>query len=292
MAFPRHSRGIDALQEIPREAPVLIIGTGLTMVDMALSLDRQGHRGKITAISPRGLLPAGHQPSKLIGLAPDDVPFGAEISELVRWLRRLCVTNEAHDWRSGIDALRPYTQDLWRSMSLPQRRRFLRHARAFWDIHRHRMAPEVERQIASLRATGRLEIVAGRAVGAEQTPQGLAIGLRRRGRQTIETRRFSRLINCTGLGDDPARSCNPLIRALLARGSARIHPIGIGLDVDENYALIDTALRCSKRLLAIGPLARAAFWECTAIPDIRLQCRCLAQMIERALRLHRLAQGV
>jgi uncharacterized NAD(P)/FAD-binding protein YdhS len=282
----------DALQEIPREAPVLIIGTGLTMVDMALSLDRQGHRGKITAVSPRGLLPSGHQPVKLIGFTGNEVPFGAEISELMAWLRRFCLTNEAHDWRSAIDALRPYIQDLWRSMSLLQKQRFLRHARSFWDVHRHRMAPEVEKQVVGLRASGRLEIVAGRVVHAEQTPKGIAIGLARRGQKTIERRRFSRLINCTGLGEDPARSGNPLIRSLLARGTARVHPIGISLDVHESFALIDVSSRCSKRVLAIGPLARAAFWECTAIPDIRLQCKRLTQMIDTALELHGLAEGV
>jgi uncharacterized NAD(P)/FAD-binding protein YdhS len=282
----------DALQEIPREAPVLIVGTGLTMVDMALSLDRRGHRGKITAVFPRGLLPSGHQPAKLVGLTGKEVPFGAEISELMAWLRGFCLTDEAHDWRSGIDALRPYTQDLWRSMSLLQKRRFLRHARAFWEVHRHRMAPEVEKQVAGLRACGRLEIVAGRVVHAEQTPKGINVRLARRGQKTIEIRRFSRLINCTGLGDDPARSGNPLIRTLLARGTARVHPIGIGLDVHENYALIDSSSRRSKRVLAIGPLARAAFWECTAIPDIRLQCRRLTQMIGNAVQLHGLAEGV
>jgi len=282
----------DALQEISGEAPVLIVGTGLTMVDMALSLDRQGHRGKITAVSPRGLLPSGHQPAKLVGLTGKEVPYGAEISELMAWLRRFCLTNEVHDWRSAIDALRPYTQDLWRSMSLLQKRRFLRHARAFWEVHRHRMAPEVEKQVAALRASGRLEIVAGRVVHAQQTPEGVAIGLARRGQKTIEKRRFSRLINCTGLGEDPARSGNPLIRTLLARGTARVHPIGIGLDVHENYALIDASFHCSRRVLAIGPLARAAFWESTAIPDIRMQCRRLTQMIDDALQLHGLAEGV
>jgi uncharacterized NAD(P)/FAD-binding protein YdhS len=228
----------------------------------------------------------------LVGLTDKEVPYGAEISELMAWLRRFCLTNEVHDWRSAIDALRPYTQDLWRSMSLLQKRRFLRHARAFWEVHRHRMAPEVEKQVAGLRASGRLEIVAGRVVHAQQRPEGVAIGLARRGQKTIEKLRFSRLINCTGLGEDPARSGNPLIRTLLARGTARVHPIGIGLDVHENYALIDASSHCSRRVLAIGPLARAAFWESTAIPDIRMQCRRLTQMIDDALQLHGLAEGV
>ena len=94
-----------------------------------------------------------HRPAELSALAAEEIPFGAELSELAVWLRSLCLTikSEGGDWRSVIDALRPHTQRLWRSMSLVQRRRFLRHARPYWDLHRHRMAPEIEEQMAALR---------------------------------------------------------------------------------------------------------------------------------------------
>ena len=251
------------------------------MVDMMLSLDRRGHRGKVTALSSRGLLSLPHRPVKPFPVAAEEVPFGAELSELSAWLRYLArkMTSEGGDWRSAIDALRPHTQHLWRSMSLVQRQRFLRHARAYWDVHRHRMAPEVETQVAALRAAGRLEIIAGRIVRAKQGEKGIDVEIARRGRGQIEIRKFARLIDCTGLADDPRRSANPLIRALLARGVARTDPLGIGLYINEDYALIDASSQRSKRVRAIGPLARAAFWECIAIPDIRLQCRDLSERI-------------
>ena len=191
------------------------------------------------------------------------------------------MARDGGDWRSAIDALRPHTQRLWRSMSLVQRRRFLRHARAYWDTSRHRMAPEVETRINALRAAGRLEIVAGRIVHAEQGKDGVNVKISRRGRSQIEDRKFSRLIDCTGLAEDPYRSDNPLISALLARGAARADPLGIGLDIGEDYALIDKFSRSSDRVRAVGPLARATFWECTAIPDIRLQCQHLAEIIAK-----------
>jgi uncharacterized NAD(P)/FAD-binding protein YdhS len=205
-------------------------------------------------------------------VAAEEVPFGAELSELSAWLRSLArkMASDGGDWRSAVDALRPHTQRLWRSMSIVQRRRFLRHARAYWDVHRHRMAPEVETQVAALRAAGRLEIVAGRIIRAKQVENG---------RGQLEIGKFARLIDCTGLANDPRRSENPLIRALLARRVAQTDPLGIGLYIDENYALIDPLSQRSKRVRAIGPLARAAFWECIAIPDIRLQCRDLSEKI-------------
>jgi uncharacterized NAD(P)/FAD-binding protein YdhS len=108
------------------------------------------------------------------------------------------------------------------------------------------------------------------------------VRIARRGTNAPEDHRFARIIDCTGLPDDPNRSENPLIRALLARGAARADPLGVGLDVAEDYALIDAGGRRSPRIQVIGPLARAAFWECIAIPDIRLQCLDIADGLAAA----------
>jgi uncharacterized NAD(P)/FAD-binding protein YdhS len=273
-----------SLDDLPGDAPILIVGSGLTMVDTAVSLDRRGHRGPIMVVSRRGLLSSAHRPVSSRQLSADAVPFGAELSELLAWLRGLAarVSADGADWRSAIDALRPHAQQLWRSMSGEQKRRFLRHARVYWDVHRHRMAPEIERHMMRLRSSGRLTIVAGRALSAVERADGVDVRIARRGAKAIEERRFARIIDCTGPPDDPKRSANPLIRALLARGAARADPLGIGLDVAEDYALVDAKGRPSRRIQAIGPLTRAAFWECIAIPDIRLQCQDIANGLASA----------
>ena len=277
------------LDDLPADAPILIVGSGLTMVDTAVSLDRRGHRGPIMVVSRRGLLSSAHRPVSSRQLSADAVPFGAELSELLAWLRGLAARMSADgaDWRSAIDALRPHAQQLWRSMSGGQKRRFLRHARVYWDVHRHRMAPEIERHMMRLRSSGRLTIVAGRALSAVQRADGVHVQIARRGANPIEDRCFARVIDCTGQPDDPRRSENPLIRALLARGIARVDPLGIGLDVGEDYALVDSSGHPSRHIRVIGPLARAAFWECIAIPDIRLQCENVADSLaaERAAKV-------
>jgi uncharacterized NAD(P)/FAD-binding protein YdhS len=273
-----------ALSKVEGDGSVLIIGTGLTMVDQVLSLDRQGHAGKISAVSPRGLLPNAHRPTNPFKLAKD-VPYGAELSVIAAWIRTLAteITADGGDWFSAIDALRPHTQGLWRWMSIKQRRRFLRHGRAYWDVVRHRMAPEVAARIRELCAIGKLEIIAGRVVHAKECNDGVAVRISRRGRGQVEERKFARLIDCTGLGEDPFQSDNPLIAALLARGAARADPLGIGLDISEEYALVDKFSRQTTRIRAVGPLTRATFWECIAIPDIRVQCQRLAGIIANEL---------
>ena len=164
-------------------------------------------------------------------------------------------------------------------MSVEQRRRFLRHARVYWDIHRHRMAPEIEAALLMLMDSGRLEIVAGRIVAARRIDGQITVDIIQRRGGAIVTRRFARIIDCTGLSESPLQSANPLLRALLARGAARLDALGIGFDIAEDLGLVGADGRASRRVKAIGPLARAAFWECVAIPDIRLQCAQLADAL-------------
>ncbi len=273
-----------ALEGLSPDAPILIVGSGLTMVDMALSLERRGQRGPIVVLSRRGLLSTAHRPAPLRGLDASEVPFGAELSSSLAWLRRLAArfAAERADWRSAIDALRPHTQRLWGAMSLEQRRRFLRHARSYWDVHRHRMAPESEAALRALAASGQLAIVAGRVVGARRIGEGVEVEILRRGAGAAATRRFARIIDCTGLCEQPLQSANPLLRALLARNAARPDALGIGFDVAPDLSLVGADGVASRRIKAIGPLARAAFWECIAIPDIRLQCAALADALTQA----------
>jgi uncharacterized NAD(P)/FAD-binding protein YdhS len=170
----------------------------------------------------------------------DAVPFGVELSKLLTWMRALAARMSADgaDWRSAVDAVRPHTRRLWRSMSEEQKRRFLRHAHVYWDAHRPRMVPEVERNTVGLRSSGHLTIIAGRVLSPFNGPRR-PCAYRRRGTNAIEDHCFARIIDCTGQPEDPIRSENPLIRALLARRAARAEPLRVGLDVAEDYALIE-----------------------------------------------------
>ena len=129
---------------------------------------------------------------------------------------------------------------------------------------------------------GGLRLVAGRVESVSKCDEGLEVEIVRRGAPGRETNVFARIIDCTGLAEDPLASSNPLLQALFARRALRPDALGIGLDVADDYAIVGADGVPSHRIRAIGPLARAAFWECIAIPDIRLQCRDVAE--EMALR--------
>jgi uncharacterized NAD(P)/FAD-binding protein YdhS len=263
---------------LARDVPVLILGTGLTMIDCVLSLLLEGHKGPIIAISRRGLLPRVHRRIEPVRVTAAEVPFGADVKHLFRWFRDRVARHvaEGGDWRSVVDGIRPHTQRIWRHLSMSSRRRFLEHARAWWDVHRHRMAPEVETRIANAIASGHLTVIAAKLVDVEQIATGACVLYRRRGESNVAKLNVAKIIDCTGIVKDPMRTNNPVIRSLLDQNLARVDPLRIGLEVSSDCAIVDGQGTPSPRLFAIGPLTRAAFWEIIAVPDIRDQCAELA----------------
>ena len=268
---------------VAEDARILILGTGLTMADYVLSLILGGHKGPIVALSRRGLLPRAHRSVQSLPIDQANVPFGAEMTELIRWLRKLINDHmqQGGDWRSVVDGIRPFGQQIWQRLSISARRRFLEHARAWWDVHRHRMAPEVERRINAAIASGVLTVMAGKLCAIESGEAGALIRYRRRGENHIETMQVDKIVDCRGIGATPLKLVNPALCSLIEHGLARLDPLGIGIDVTLDCAIIDQLGIASERLFAVGPLTRAAFWEIVAVPDIRNQCLALATRLSR-----------
>jgi uncharacterized NAD(P)/FAD-binding protein YdhS len=102
------------------------------------------------------------------------------------------------------------------------------------------------------------------------------VRFRPRGGDGAEERVVARVVNCSGPGADYDRIAHPLVRALLQDGLVRPDPLRLGLDVTGACALLDRQGAISRRLFAVGPATRGAFWEMTAVPDIRRQCEFLA----------------
>lgn len=256
---------------------LLLLGSGLTAVDCALSLESSGFRGRIIALSRRGLAPHAHAPAQPYA-ARRERPSGPA-SALVRAIR----TRGAEiGWRNAVDELRPFAQDMWRAASPDERGRFLRHLRPYWDVHRHRIAPEVATRLDALRTEGRLEVRAAKVVAAQADSDGLAVDLRPRGHAAIETLRVARTVNCTGPLGDLRRVKDPLLRNLFDRGDIRPDPLAIGIDVDRQCRAIDVHGNAQERLLIVGPMTRGAHWEIVAVPDIRRQVWALARQLTSA----------
>lgn len=270
---------VGALDRIGPTEPVVLVGTGLTMVDVVLDLRSRGHRGLLTGLSRRGLLPMPHrdvQPYTPF-LPADDLP--ATVSRLFSAVRRevAAAAERGVDWRSVIDALRPQTQALWRNLPPAERRRFLRHVRPYWEVHRHRMSPAIAAEIGELRESGLLSIVAGRILGLEAHDKGLRLCVRSRSDGMVHELNGGWLVNCSGPQIDYGRVRDRLVRSLFDSGTARPDPLKLGLDVTDDYRVLDHKGVAAAALFALGPPIRGNLWETTAVPDIRKQCEELAR---------------
>jgi uncharacterized NAD(P)/FAD-binding protein YdhS len=268
----------DALRGLDPTAPVLLIGTGLTMVDCTVSLLAQGHVGPIHALSRRGLLPLAHT-ALPAAVPPPLLAYPTTLRALTRLLREQTrgAIADGLPWQAVIDALRPVTQELWQAATQEDRARFLRHVRPWWDVHRHRMAPAVATQIEGAVARRQLRVHAGRITGCDLAADCVDVQFRPRGGADPVTLNVARVVNCSGLASDITKVTDPLLQSLLREGTARPDPLRLGLDVTPKGALRDRNGVASQRLFAVGTLTRGAFWEVTAVPDLRRQCEAVAR---------------
>lgn len=262
---------------------LLLVGTGLTMADVALAAARStGERIELHALSRHGLLPAAQ--STLPAHAPfDAAPLlsaaSVSLRALVHTLRELAQERCARgaDWRALITGMREVTPQLWQRLQPPERRRFLRHVRAYWDVHRHRLAAETWQGLQACMHSGVLAVYAGRLLGMEVSGPQVRVRWRRRGRTSVSVLSVDRVINCTGPDYDPERTRERLLRALIAQGLAQRDPLGLGLVTNDIGALIDRGGRATSNLFYLGPMLRPASWESTAVAELRTQAARLAR---------------
>lgn len=269
---PWAPRTVEGLAE---DAPVLLLGSGLTMIDIAIALDAAGHGGPVTALSRRGLAPRRHSGLPPLTAAAPEASHGPLSARLRRFRRRAAEIG----WHEAMDELRPAVQAIWHGASFDERSRFLRHLRPWWDVHRHRMAPAVANWVEHRRRDGRLGVKAGRIIGAQANLGGVEVTWRPRGQSNDETATYARIINCTGPGADVSKAVDPLLRGLVEAGALRGDPFGLGLDVQDDGRVLDADGRADAPIYAVGPITRGAFWEITAVPDIRNQVAVLAERL-------------
>ncbi|MFP2911984.1 FAD/NAD(P)-binding protein [Pyxidicoccus sp. 3LFB2] len=181
-----------------------------------------------------------------------------------------------------MDALRPATVPLWHRLAVPERRRFLRHLRSHWEVHRHRMAPSIGDTVTRLRQEGRLFLHAARVRGFQLEDGGVEARLRRRGHAGDEVLHVQHVVNCTGPEGAITRG-HPLLKGMVEAGRVCPDLLGMGLATDTHGALLDLGGQASECLYTLGPPRRGELWETTAVPEIRGQARTLAEHLLQQL---------
>jgi uncharacterized NAD(P)/FAD-binding protein YdhS/mannose-6-phosphate isomerase-like protein (cupin superfamily) len=286
---PRHfnPRVVDAWDEcglatLPRHGRVLLLGAGLSALDVVQWLDARAFAGQVTMLSRHGLLPLAHEAIAAHASAAHGVDELAdaprELREMIRWVRGRLDARGDIPWQRAIDRLRPHWAALYRSLSARDRDRFVRHVRPYWDVLRHRAPVDSLALVEEWQREGRLERVAGRAIRIEERADGLEIEIRTRA-GAIATQRYDAMVRCLGPSLRMTERPSTLLSSLLERGLARATYGGLGVETDVEGRLIDRDGAPSQRVFGIGAVRRASHWETTSVPDIAPHAARLAAQI-------------
>jgi len=275
---------VAAMQRLDPQSTVMIIGSGLTMIDAVVSLDQAGHRGPIEVFSRHGLRPhVRRQPPAWVDFLAQDQHIRTP-RQLMRELRRHCrdAIAQGIDWQAPLNTVRPHIGRLWHQATDEQRRQFVRHVRPWWESHHHRSSPLSAELVERLYEEGRLRIHAASFEGLERSAgDGVSIRLRRRGEAHTCVVSAGALINSSGIEYDWRRVARPLPRQLLARGLVRPGPLALGIAAEVDGAVLSAEGQPASRLFAMGPPLRGMWWESTAVSDVVSQAKALAERLVR-----------
>lgn len=287
-----------ALGGIGAEDRVLIVGNGLTSADVVAALGLAGHIGRITTISRRGLRSRGHPPSV-------QEPFGDFLSSpvetasgLVKRVRAAirAAATEGLTWHAVIDRVRGQGEALWRGLPVAERRRIARHLRPFWDVHRFRVAPQVEAASENAIASGRMDVLAGSVAGVSVVDSAINCRLRLSRSHRLIERDFDAVVVTTGPGHGGILRSQPLLSGLAAKGYLAIDPTGLGLACSDLSEAVGPAGEATPSLFIAGPLARGTFGELMGLPQVTEHAIFVADRLAEAVlagfpavrRLHRM----
>jgi len=277
---------------------ILVLGTGPTMADIVLAGNASAHgRAVIHAISRHGLL-ATAQTEFRLGEDDSEGAFRLQQARSIRHLFRITreladdVASRGGDWRESIALVRGLAPTLWSRLPDCERRRFLRHVRSYWDVHRHRLPPSVWTAVDRLRKEGTLQVHAGRINAMQIAGKRIRVKWRARGSARDGVLLADRVINCTGPSYDLRTSRERLLQSLVAQGMVAPDPLGLGLLTDEFGTLRGADGEPVANLYYIGPMLRADHWETTAVQELRIHAeRLAAHLASTSSEMHRAGTG-
>jgi len=268
---------------VDKNASILLMGSGLTAVDVVTNLMKSAHAGKIYMLSRRGLLPKAHRVSRghasastrIKDLLLEATPSTLEYLKILR--KEISFkSKEGVDWRDIIGSIRPITATLWKRLPDAERRRFLRHVQSYWDVHRHRVAPETYRVFEEALKSGQLVPIAGRIESITLEDGLISARVSERRKERKRDLSVDLVVNCTGPTSNLKKISNTLIKQLLDDGLILSDSLGLGVCVDEHYSLKNRLNQTNQRLSYVGPMLKAEHWELTAVPELREAARAVA----------------
>ncbi len=267
----------EAIAAVASAEKILFVGSGLTAVDKIIELKAKGHKAEMYVVSRHGLLPRIHV-EKYQRAEPEELQAASAL-EALKIIRKRIKDLTSGDWRHVIDSLKSTTQTWWLSLSRHEQKQFVRHLQSYWDVHRHRMAPNIGREIETLLQSGQLKLFAGRIISISEANESLSVDIKERGKNRIKNLIVNKIINCTGPQSSLKTIDSPLLTNLCKRDLVCPHDLGTGIAVRADGQVLDKSGQAVEGLFAIGRLQKEELLESVAVPELREQALDLANKI-------------
>jgi uncharacterized NAD(P)/FAD-binding protein YdhS len=275
-----------AVQGLAPGGDAVLVGSGLTSIDLVMSLRRSGWTGRIVLVSRNGRLPLPHAASHGTPVVYDPQELMKGVHAAFRAVRSAVreLARNGHAWHAAIDGVRPHVQAIWSAWPPAERQLFLRRLRPYWEIHRHRAPAHLLEAIERERAAGSIEVLAGAIASMRMDADGThAEVVVRTPHGSLRSLRASRVINCSGPTMSVSETLDPLLGAMLRMGFASADRLGLGLRADREGRLIGADGAVQPRVRLVGALRRGELWESTAVPELRAQAAVAAESLSQEL---------
>jgi uncharacterized NAD(P)/FAD-binding protein YdhS len=271
----------ESVSGLTKNDDVLIIGNGLTMVDVILGLREKKFTGKIISLSPHGfnILPHRKAPPQRYILDELSPPYDLETLFRLFYKHIREARTRGQSGETVVDAIRAKTQEIWTNLSVRDKKKFMTHLRHLWGVARHRLPALVHQQIQDMIKENKLDVIAARVKHIRECPEGIEVLAQRRRDQSELRLRVARVINCTGPETDIRKQKSKLFDSLLAKGIVRPDDMNLGIDANDTFNVIGTDNNPNESIYAIGSLLKGKLWESTAVPELRIQAEKIVQHI-------------
>lgn len=271
----------ESVNHLPPEDDVLIIGNGLTMVDVVIGLREKKHKGKIYSLSPNGFKILPHRPVVPYRDLMDELQPPYDLLKLVKLFRKhvKILRSQNLSAETLVDSMRPLTQTIWQSWTFREKKRFMYHMRHLWGVARHRLPMPIHQQIQQYILDHSLEIVAGRILNITEDENGIDVLFRRKNTRKPDGFTVKRVINCTGPKSDISKVDKPLFRNLISRNIICPDEMKLGINALPDGTIINADGRQSTGFYSIGSLLKGILWESTAVPELRVQAKQLSEKL-------------
>lgn len=228
------------LDGIPARSRIMIMGTGLTAIDTAISVWEHLPLAHIDFVSNHGEFPQLHIPEKD---EPLRMRFKLPEKVTVRYVFDRFEEHKVHGWRSLMSTFRRQWNDVWTRMDSRQRKIFLKHYKHLYDVHRHKMVPQTKAYLDQ----HSYQVWSVDAYDWNVVPHYT--------------------FNATGISTLPYE--NDLLVNMQQRGICCFSRSMLGVTTNQQCKVVGS----TDNVWLVGAYLKDTFWECTAIPDIKNHIR-------------------